>query len=170
MLLLPLVLLGGFLPSASDAEPRAPRPALVSVLGDTPELRVTAVDNVPVARIPPRALLRDPNAATARAGVVGVWVTPGPHLVHSQFARNMPDGVNLSQGNVRLVAEAGHSYLIHPRVRTPRGKAAFEIVDLGVDYPQACLPGVLDNVALARSGRRFTRDELASCRRDARRR
>jgi hypothetical protein len=147
-----------------------PPPALLSVLGDTPELRVTAVDNVPIAQIPERALLRDPRATTEKGSVVGVWLTPGAHLVHSQFVRNMEDGINLSQGNVRLVAAPGHTYMIHPNVRTVRGKAAFEILDRGTSFPQACLPGVLDNERRAQTGGRFAPRDIAACLRAPRRR
>ena len=147
-----------------------PPPALLSILGDTPELRVTAVDNVPIAQIPERALLRDPRATTEKGSVVGVWLTPGAHLVHSQFVRNMDDGINLSQGNVRLVAAPGHTYVIHPNVRSVRGKAAFEIVDQGTSYPQVCLPGVLDNERRALTGERFAPRDVAACLRAPRRR
>lgn len=140
-----------------------PPPALLSVLGDTPELRVTAVDNVPLAQIPDRALLRDPRATTERGSVVGVWLTPGAHLVHSQFVSNMADGINLSQGNVRLVAVAGHTYFIHPNIRSERAKASFDIVDQGTSFPQVCLPGVLDNAERARTGARFSRQDIAAC-------
>jgi hypothetical protein len=140
-----------------------PPPALLSVLGDTPELRVTAVDNVPIKQIPERVLLRDPRATTERGSVVGVWLTPGAHLVHSQFVSNMADGINLSQGNVRLVALAGHTYFIHPRIRSERAKASFEIVDRGTSFPQVCLPGVLDNEHRAESGGRFSRQDIEAC-------
>ncbi|MGH8516018.1 MAG: hypothetical protein ACREUE_01025 [Panacagrimonas sp.] len=164
--------------ASSAAEPRPqrppplqrPPPALLSVLGDTPELRVTAVDNVPIQQIPERALLRDPRATTAKGSVVGVWLTPGAHLVHSQYVRNMEGGINLSQGNVRLVTAAGHTYLIHPIARSERAKGSFEIVDLGVSYPQVCLPGVLDNARRADSGRRFSRNDVQACLRGERRR
>jgi hypothetical protein len=142
-----------------------PPPALISIWGDTPELRVTAVDNVPIAQIPERALLRDPNAIAAKYSVVGVWVTPGAHLLHSQFTRNMSDGINLSQGNVRVVTAAGHTYLISPQLRTLRGKAAFEIIDLGTRFPQVCLPGVIDNFKRAASGQRFSGEDIGACRR-----
>lgn len=156
--------------AAADPRPERPplsrpQPALISIWGDTPELRVTAVDNVPIAQIPERALLRDPNATAAKYSVVGVWVTPGAHLVHSQFTRNMPDGINLSQGSVRVVTAAGHTYLIHPRLRTSRGKAAFEIVDLGPRFPQVCLPGVIDNFKRETSGQRFSAQDIGACRR-----
>ena len=167
--------LGSLCVAASAADTHAdrpplsrPPPALISIWGDTPELRVTAVDNVPIARIPERALLRDPNATAAKYSVVGVWVTPGAHLVHSQFTRNMPDGINLSQGNVRVVTAAGHTYLIHPQLRTTRGKAAFEIVDLGADFPQVCLPGVIDNTKRATRGQRFSAEDIGACRRGRR--
>ncbi|MCC2658904.1 MAG: hypothetical protein K0Q76_4012 [Panacagrimonas sp.] len=140
-----------------------PPPALLSVLGDTPELRVTAVDNVPIAQIPERALLRDPRATTEKGSIVGVWLTPGAHLVHSQFVRNMADGINLSQGNVRLVAAPGRTYMIHPNVRSVRGKAAFEIVDQGTAFPQVCLPGVLDNAQRAQNGERFSPRDVGAC-------
>lgn len=160
--------------AAEPPQPRPPlerpQPALLSIWGDTPELRVTAVDNVPIAQIPERALLRDPNATTAKSSVVGVWLKPGAHLVHSQFTRNMPDGINLSQGNVRVVTAAGHTYLIHPQLRTPRGKASFEIVDLGTGFAQVCLPGVIDNASRAATGRRFSTEDIAACRRGLRRR
>lgn len=147
-----------------------PPPALLSILGDTPELRVTAVDNVPIAQIPERALLRDPRATTAKGSVVGVWLTPGAHLVHSQFVSNMEGGINLSQGNVRLVAAAGHTYLIHPSVRSERAKASFQIVDQGTSFPQVCLPGVLDNARRAETGARFSRNDFLACQRAPKRR
>lgn len=140
------------------------------MLGDSPELRVTAVDNVLIQQIPERALLRDPRATTAKGSVVGVWLTPGAHLVHSQFVRNMDDGINLSQGNVRLVAAAGHTYFIRPNLRSERAKASFEIRDQGPSFPQVCLPGVLDNDRRASSGARFSREDIAACLRRPRRR
>lgn len=146
-----------------------PPPALLSVLGDTPELRVTAVDNVPIQQIPERALLRDPRATTAKGSVVGVWLTPGAHLVHSQYVRNMDNGINLSQGNVRLVAVAGHTYFIHPTSRSERAKASFSIVDQGPSFPQVCLPGVLDNARRAESGARFSHNDIGACVRSPRR-
>lgn len=165
------------LPAVAAAETRPlrpplarPQPALISIWGDTPELRVTAVDNVPIAQIPERALLRDPNATAEKFSVVGVWVTPGAHLVHSQFSRNMPDGINLSQGNVRVVVAAGHTYLIHPQLRTARGRASFEALDLGTGFPQVCLPGVIDNATRAATGRRFSGEAVGECRRGLRRR
>lgn len=176
-----------FLPSACAApaptpqlKPERPRaaaparqqpPALLSYFGDEPTLKVTAVDNVPWEQLPETSLLKAPNGPAGRAGAIGAWIAPGARLVHSQFVQNINGGVSFVQGNVRLTAISGHTYLMRPVISSNRGKVSFSVIDYGANFPQACLPGAISLAKPAGAsvrGMRFTHDEITACLRAAR--
>lgn len=149
------------------AVPSRPQPpALLSYFGDEPTLKVTAVDNVPWEQLPESSLLKSPNAPAGRSAAIGAWIAPGARLVHSQFVQNIDGGVSFVQGNVRLTAISGHTYLMRPVISSNRGKVSFAAIDYGANFPQSCLPGAISRAKPAGAavrGMRFTHDEITAC-------
>lgn len=139
--------------------------ALLSLVGDEPQVKVTAVDGVQlkgnrVGRFPADA----PPGMNTNAGV---WLSPGLHVVHVQYIRNISSGVSFTQGDVSIHVLAGHTYIVHPSVASDFGKVSLSVLDYGTGFPVRCLPW---NIGMAKpvgaNGKRakFVRADILACR------
>lgn len=154
-------------PVREPPPPRAPvQPALLSIQGDEPGLKVTEVDGVPWENLPESSILRDVNAPIGKLGAVGIWLAPGMHTVHAKFVRNIEGGISFVQGEIRVRAISGHTYMIHPTTTTDRGRVSFGTVDYGVSFLPQCLPGAISNAKqknVTNRQVRFVHDDIAAC-------
>ncbi|THD05358.1 hypothetical protein B1810_01055 [Panacagrimonas perspica] len=142
------------------------QPALLSIQGDEPGLKVTEVDGVPWENLPESSILRDRNAPIGKLGAVGIWLAPGMHTVHAKFVRNIEGGISFVQGEVWVRAISGHTYMIHPTTTTDRGRVSFSMVDYGVSFLPECLPGAISNAkqkSVTNRQVRFVHDDIAAC-------
>lgn len=148
-----------------DPPPRL-APALFAFLGDEPGLTVSTVDGVPWQRLADVSVLRDPNVPIGKYRDLGVWLAPGLHVVHAKYFRNIVGGVTFVQGDLRVNARSGHTYMIRPSFASENGKVSFTVIDYGMAFPQACLPGAISNAKQLGQGiryERFAHDEIVRC-------
>ncbi len=153
-------------PSPPPAVQHLP-PATLSRFGDEPELKVSAVDNLPWEQLASGLLLRDPMAPGGDSSAIGVLLVPGVHLIHGKYVRNIEGGVTFVQGSLRLTAQPGHTYMMRPTAGSERGKVSFSMVDYGVAFPTVCLPGAINNALQPgqkpQQRARFTHDQITRC-------
>lgn len=139
--------------------------ALLSTLGEESGIKVTAIDNIPLAQWSAAAAGR--RAPAALPSSLGVWLAPGTHLIHVQYARNIESGISFTQGNLRVSVAAGRTYIVRPFVTTDFGQVSFSLIDHGSAFPQRCLPGALSQATpLDARGRRseFGFVDIVACR------
>ncbi len=140
--------------------------ALLSTLGDESGIKITAVNHQPLSA-PGPALARPDDAPAGLHSGLGVWLRPGVHLIHVQYARNIESGISFTQGHVRVAVTAGHTYIVRPHATADFGEVSFTLIDHGRSFPLRCLPARLGELQPrdARGHRRpFTQEDLRRCR------
>lgn len=155
-----------FQPKIVREPPPRPQPALLSIQGDAPGLKVTQIDGQPWEKLAEASILRDRNSPAGKLGAVGIWLAPGMHTVHAQFVRNIEGGISFVQGDLPLRAISGHTYMIHPTTTTDRGQVSFSVVDYGVAFRTECLPGAISNLkqpGVKNRQLRFTHEDITAC-------
>lgn len=145
-----------------DTRPRA----AVEPLGDESGIKVTAVDGVPLDKLGATGG-RPANAPVGMHSNMGVWLSPGFHLVHVRFARNTASGISFTQGNLRVAVAAGRTYIVRPVVTSDFGEVSFTLIDHGATFPIPCLPWSISQTRPT-DGRgrraRFTPADILACR------
>lgn len=139
--------------------------ALLSTLGDEFGIKITSVDHQPLAA-PGPALARPIDAPPGLHHGLGVWLRPGIHLIHVQYARNIESGISFTQGKLRVAVAAGRTYVVRPFASSDFGEVSFALIDHGRGFPLHCLPAVLVNAQpLDARGHRlpFTQADLHRC-------
>ena len=169
-----MLLAGSAVHAQQQKRPAPPSPraesvrelALLSILGDEPGIKVTAVDGIPLGQ--GKQVGRKPvNAPPSLISGAGIWLSPGVHLLHVQYARNIGAGISFVQGNIRVTLEAGHTYLVHPSVKSDFGKVAFSLADYGNSFPVTCLPSSISAASQAGANgkpvKKVTRANIRAC-------
>lgn len=140
--------------------------ALLSSLGDETGVKVISVDSIPLAKGGP--VSRHPSDAPAGMNSsLGIWLSPGFHLIQVQYVRNIEGGISFTKGEVPLVASAGRTYIAHAAVASDFGQVSFTLIDHGASFPIGCLPW---SISMAKPpdarGKRagFTREDILACR------
>lgn len=140
--------------------------ALLSSLGEESGLKITAVDNIPLEQLAASGR-RPANAPAGLHSGMGVWLTPGIHLIHVQYARNIASGISFTQGNLRVAVAPGHTYIVRPGATSDFGAVSFALIDHGTAFPIRCLPWHIgQTTALDARGRRteFSVVDVLACR------
>ena len=143
--------------------------ALLSTLGDESGIKITAVNYQPLSA-PGPALAHPADAPAGLHSGLGVWLRPGVHLIHVQYARNIESGISFTQGNVRVSVAANRTYIVRPLVSSDFGAVSFALIDHGSNFPLHCLPArVGEAQARDTRGHRigFTQEDLRRCRESA---
>lgn len=168
-----LVLLCGGLLLGGCATPRKPSPidtvrdlALVSVLGEETGVKIVAIDGVSLsagARIGRRPIDAPPGVHDG----IGVWLTPGLHLIQAQFVRDIEGGISFTKVELPVVLTAGRTYIPYAVASSARGQTAMALADHGARFPVNCLPAAINETRPRDArGRRagYTRTDLIACR------
>lgn len=145
-----------YVPTARDL-------ALLSSLGEESGIKVTAVDGVALDKVGRRPA----NAPAGMNHNLGVWLSPGVHLIHVKFARNIASGISFAQGNLRVSVAAGRTYIVRPYVTTDFGEVSFSLIDHGTAFPLRCLPHSINQTRPKDArGRRapFAAADILACR------
>lgn len=171
-----LLLLAGCVTSPPQQQRHPQRPriettrdlALLSSLGDESGVKVTSIDGVPfdggnggrMGRHP-----RDPPVGMNSS--MGVWLSPGFHLLQVQDVRNVEGGISFTRGDIPVRVSAGHTYIVQPVLAPDFGKVSFSVIDHGASFPIGCLPwsiGMTKPPDASGKRARFTRADILACR------
>lgn len=143
--------------------------ALLSSLGVVPRLRVTHVDELALAsgRLTGPVQVGGVTSPAAGSTELGVWLTPGFHVIRVEFIRNIEAGISFTRAELPIQVFAGHTYIVQPQVTTDYGRVSFSLADQGRAFPLHCLPGsVLSATRPGPDGIRspYTDSDLQTCR------
>lgn len=141
--------------------------ALLPGLGDEPGAKVSHIDGVALDGGHGTVGLHPSDEPSGMNSSIGVWLSPGRHLIKAQYVRNIVGGISFARGDVSVTLAAGHTYMVHPIVDSDFAKVYFSVVDYGKSFPIRCLPW---SISIAKQSNesvkrvRFTHADILACR------